>query len=84
MKSIQVQQNALAASFVLHKQLLNDCNYEGYDGDKIAFDRLYDEVLVICVQEVPDDADIEMITETFHDYKLEQMNGEREIDWYLY
>ena len=84
MKSIQVQQKALASAFVLHKQLLNDCNYEGYDGDKIAFDRLYDEVLVICVQEVPDDADIEMITETFHDYKLEQMNGEREIDWYLY
>ena len=84
MKSIQVQQNALAASFVLHEQLLNDCNYEGYEGDKIAFDRLYDEVLVICVQELPDDADIEQIAETFHSYKLEQMMGDRDMDWYLF
>jgi hypothetical protein len=84
MKNIQLQEKALRASFVLHDELLNDCNYEGYEGDKEAFDRLYDEVLVICAQEVPDDADIEMITETFHTYKFEQMNGEREIDWYLF
>ena len=84
MKNIQIQQNALAASFVLHGELLTDCNYDGYEGDKVAFDRLYDEVLVICVQELPDDADIEQIAETFHEYKLEQMMGDRDMDWYLF
>jgi hypothetical protein len=74
---------ALEASFVLHKQLLTDANYAGYDGTKDDFDRLYDEVFVICRDELPDEADIDYVVETFHDYQLEQMEGHREIGWYL-
>jgi hypothetical protein len=83
MSNIQLQQKALTASFVLHEQMLTDCNYAGYDGDKFAFVRLYCEVLVICRDELPDDADCDQIIETFHEYMLEQMNGERDVDWYL-
>ena len=77
------QQKALQVSFVLHEQLLTDCNYQGYDGDKDAFDNLYEEVYAIARYELPDDADIEQIATTFHEYQLEQMNGDREIGWYL-
>jgi hypothetical protein len=83
MKNVQLQQKALQASFQLHGELLTDCCYDGYDGDKKAFDTLYAEVLVICRDELPDDATVEYVCETFHDYKLEQMDGVREIDWYL-
>ena len=83
MNKIKLQQKTLAVSFLLHEQLLNDCNYAGYDGDKFAFDRLYGEVLVICRDELPDDADIEQIVNTFHEYMLEQMTGDRDQDWYL-
>lgn len=76
-------QKALEACFVLHKQMLNDCCYAGYDGDKVAFDTLYAEVYVICRDELPDDADVDQVVDTFHDYQLEQMNGDREIGWYL-
>ena len=77
------QQKALAASFLLHDQLLDDCNYAGYEGTKEDFDRLYDEVFVICCDELPDNADIDYVLETFHDYQLEQMDGVREVGWYL-
>ena len=80
---LMFSQKALEACFVLHKQMLTDCAYDGYDGDKDAFDRLYDEVLVICRDELPDDADVDYVVETFHDYQLEQMDGVREIGWYL-
>ena len=83
MNQIKLQQKALNASFMLHEQMLTDCNYAGYDGDKFAFDRLYEEVLVICRDELPDDADIEQIVNTFHEYMLEQMTGDRDQDWYL-
>jgi hypothetical protein len=74
---------ALEACFVLHKQLLTDCCYAGYDGTKDDFDTLYAEVYIICRDELPDEADIDQVVETFHDYQLEQMNGDREIGWYL-
>ena len=80
---LMFSQKALEASFVLHKQLLTDSCYDGYDGGKDAFDNLYNEVLVICRDELPDDADIDYVVETFHDYQLEQANGYREIGWYL-
>jgi len=83
MNQIKLQQKALNASFMLHEQMLTDCNYAGYDGDKFAFDRLYCEVLVICRDELPDDADLEQVVDTFHEYMLEQMNGYRDQDWYL-
>jgi hypothetical protein len=76
-------QKALEACFVLHKQLLTDCCYAGYDATKDDFDRLYAEVYIICRDELPDDATVEYVCETFHDYQLETMNGEREIGWYL-
>jgi len=78
-----LSQKALAASFQLHKELLNDCCYSGYEGDKEDFDNLYAEVLVICRDELPDDASVSYVCEVFHDYQLEQMNGHREIGWYL-
>lgn len=83
MKKTDLSQKALAASFQLHKELLNDCCYAGYDGDKEAFDNLYNEVYVICRDELPDDADVEEVVEMFHDYQLEQMNGDREIGWWM-
>jgi hypothetical protein len=83
MKKTDLSQKALAASFQLHKELLNDCCYAGYDGDKEAFDNLYNEVYVICRDELPDNATVEYVCETFHDYQLEQMNGDREIGWWM-
>ncbi len=77
-------EKALNAAIVLHKQLLTDANYAGYDGTKDDFDRLYDEVFVICRDELPDEADCEQVVDTFHGYQLEQMEGQREIGWYLY
>lgn len=82
--AMTLSQKALVASLELHKDLTTECCYAGYDADKEAFDRLYDEVLVICRDEVPDDADIDYICEVFHQYQLEQMNDERAVDWYLY
>lgn len=76
-------QKALEACFVLHKQMLTDCCYAGYEGNKENFDNLYREVFIICRDELPDEADIDQVIETFHDYQLEQMNGDREIGWYL-
>jgi|688.fasta_scaffold01972_35 hypothetical protein len=83
MKKTDLSQKALAASFQLHKELLNDCCYAGYDGDKEAFDNLYNEVYVICRDELPDDATVKYVCETFHDYQFEQMNGDREIGWWM-
>jgi hypothetical protein len=83
MKEIALAQLALQASFVLNGQLLNDCCYAGYEGDKESFDRLYAEVYVICRDELPDDADVDQVVEMFHDYQLEIMDGLREVDWYL-
>ena len=77
------QQKALEVSFVLHKQLLTDCNYAGYEGTKDDFDNLYKEVYAIARYELPDDADNDLIENTFHEYQLEQMNGERDICWFL-
>jgi hypothetical protein len=83
MNKTDLSQKALAASFQLHSELLTECCYAGYDGDKEAFDRLYAEVFILCRDELPDDASVAYVCETFHDYQLEQMNGHREIGWYL-
>jgi hypothetical protein len=83
MKKTDLSRKALAASFQLHKELLNDCCYAGYDGDKEAFDNLYNEVYVICRDELPDNATVKYVCETFHDYQFEQMNGDREIGWWM-
>lgn len=83
MNQTQLQQKALVASFQLHSEMLHEAAYAGYAGDKNAFDSLYAEVLVVCCDELPDDATVEYVCETFHDYQLEQMDGVREIGWYL-
>lgn len=83
MTATDLAQKALRACFTLNEQLLNDCNYAGYEGTKEDFDRLYNEVYVICRDELPDEADLDQVIEMFHDYQLEQMDGVREVDWYL-
>ena len=80
---LTLSQKALAACFQLHGELLNEACYAGYDGTKKDFDNLYAEVYVICHDELPTNATVEYVCETFHDYALEQMNGDREIGWYL-
>lgn len=79
----QTQEKALRACFALHEQLLTSDAAWGYDGTKDDFDTLFAEVYIIARDEVPDEADIEQVIETFWDYQLEQMNGDREIGWYL-
>ena len=83
MTNIDFQQKALSASIVLHQQLLTDCCYDGYEGTKDDFDNLYKEVYAIARYELPDEADIEQIENTFHEYQLEQMTGERDVCWFL-
>jgi hypothetical protein len=80
---IAFSQKALEACFVLHQQLLTEACYAGYDGTKDDFDVLYAEVYIICRDELPDEADVNQVVETFHDYQLETMDGQREIGWYL-
>jgi hypothetical protein len=80
---LATSQKALAASIQLHSELLNDACYAGYDADKESFDLLYAEVYVICRDELPVGASISEICETFHDYQLEQMDGVREIGWWM-
>lgn len=75
---------ALEAAMVLHRELLDECCYGGYDGDKLAFDSLYSQVFAIVKFDLTEDADSEYIAETFHDYQLEIMNGQRDADWYMY
>jgi hypothetical protein len=83
MKTTLFQQKALSASFVLHEQMLTDCNYDGYDGGKDDFDNLYKEVYLIVREELPDNADLEQIVQCFHDYQLEIMEGQRDVTWFL-
>jgi hypothetical protein len=80
---INLLNKALTATIQLHGELLGEACYAGYDGTKDDFDSLYAEVYAIARDEVPDEADIDQICETFHDYQLEQMQGHRDIGWYL-
>lgn len=83
MNKTDLAQKALTACFTLNSQLLNDDAAWGYEGTKECFDRLFDEVFVITRDELPDDCDIDQIVETFWDYTHEQMDGVREVGWYL-
>jgi hypothetical protein len=74
---------ALEATIALHKELLADEGAAGYEGDKEAFDNLYKEVYIIVRDELPDDADVAYVCETFYDYQLEITNGDRDVCWYL-
>ena len=79
-----LDQKALRAAFVLNDELLVSDAAWGYNGDKDDFDRLFAECRKIAADELPDEADIEQICEMFWDIQLEVMNGDREVDWYLY
>jgi hypothetical protein len=74
---------ALETCFKLHKELLEDECFAGYEGSKVDFDNLYHEVYIIVRDELPDDADVEQIAETFYDYQFEIVNGDRDAGWYL-
>jgi hypothetical protein len=77
-------QKALAATIAIHNQIQNDDAFAGYEGDIASFNNLYKEVDVIVRRELFDDADMDLTIETFFWYQSEIMDGEREVDWYLY
>lgn len=75
---------ALTATCQLHPELLADEGFAGYDGTKDAFDRLYQELFVIARDEVSLEVDpVNQVIETFYDYQLEIVNGQRDVEWYL-
>ena len=74
---------ALEATIAIHNQIKNDDAFAGYDGDIEAFNTLYQEVYTIVSDELPDEADIEQVIETFYQYNEEIANGEREVDWHM-
>jgi hypothetical protein len=79
----QMEKTALEACFVLHKQMLTDCGYDGYDGTKYDFDKLFKQVYSIVRYELPDEADLEQVVDCFHEYQLEVMMGQRDETWFL-
>lgn len=81
---VRYEQTALLACLQLHKELLEDGGFAGYDGSKKAFDRLYEEVYAIVKEELWDGAEAEQVVETFLQYQAEVAVGVREADWYLY
>jgi len=74
---------ALEATIAIHNEIKNHDAFAGYEGNIDAFNTLYKEVYVIVRQELFDDADIEMVMETFFWYQSEIANGEREVDWHM-
>ena len=79
-----LDQKALRAAFVLNDELLVSDAAWGYNGDKDDFDRLFAECRKIAADELHDEAEIDQICEMFWDIQLEVMNGDREVDWYMY
>lgn len=75
---------ALEATIALHNQLANDTAFAGYNADKDAFDTLYKEVYTITRYELFDGAEIDQVIETWFTYFEEILNGQRDVDWYLY
>ena len=75
---------ALNATIAIHNQIQNDEAFNGYESTIESFDELYKQVYVIVRRELFDDADIDLVTETFFWYQNEVMDGEREADWYLF
>ena len=83
MKNELYQDKALRAAFQLHDELTTTDAAWGYNATKKDFDRVYAECFAIAKDELPDTADIQEVCDTFWDYQLEQMNGVREIGWWL-
>jgi hypothetical protein len=81
---LRYEQKALLSCLQLHKELLEGEGFEGYDGSKEAFDRLYEEVYAIVKEELAEEADVEQVVETFYQYQAETAVGVRDADWWLY
>jgi hypothetical protein len=81
---LATEQLALQAAFALNSDLLTADAAWGYDGSKEDFDRLYKECLAICNEIALEILSVDQICDTFWDFQLEVMNGQREVDWYLY
>ena len=74
---------ALNAAVALHLLLPNMDGYDGYDGTKQQFDRLYQELFIIARDEVSLEIDpVDQVTETFFDYQVEISAGDRSFDWF--
>ena len=80
----QFKIKALNATIAIHNQIQNDDAFNGYEGTIDEFNELYKQVYVIVRNELFDDADMDLVTQTFFWYQTEIMDGERECDWYLY
>ena len=78
------ENTALNACFQLHNELLNDDAFAGYEGDKDAFDSLYQNVYKIVSEELWEGAEVDQVVETFYTYETEIAQGLREVDWYLF
>jgi hypothetical protein len=75
---------ALEACFVLHTELQKSDTFSGYEGTKEDFDYLFQEVYVIARDEVSLEVEpVEQIVDTFYQYQLEIVAGDRQIYWYL-
>lgn len=75
---------ALQAAIQLHSDLIYDDGFAGYNGTKEAFDRLYQELFVIARDEVSlEVSPLDQVIETFYDYQLEIVEGQRDVEWYL-
>jgi hypothetical protein len=74
---------ALSAAVALHPLLPNMDGFDGYNGTKAAFDRLYQELFIIARDEVSLEIDpIGQVTDTWFDYQLEISVGDRAVDWF--
>ena len=76
---------ALKACLVLHTELQKSDAFFGYEGTKEDFDYLFQEVYVIARDEVSLEVEpVEQIVDTFYQYQLEIVAGDRQVDWYLW
>ena len=82
-RNLMFDTKALEATIALHKELLPEEAFNGYEGTKEDFDLLYREIYEIVRNELPDEADIEQVVDCFFDYQLEIQNGDREVCWFL-
>jgi hypothetical protein len=85
MDKIKLEQKASNASCIIHDLMLADgCNYPDYDGDQFALDRLYEGVLVICRDDLPNDADLKQVVSTFFTSAGRyDLSNDELIDWDL-
>jgi len=75
---------ALTAACKLHKEILGDECFLGYDGTKEQFDLLFKELFVIARDEVSLEIEpVTQVVETWYDFQTEMSAGQRDCDWFL-